>query len=268
MYDELGGDDLLPGFVEAGTADDTFYAAPVLLRRPRGLLPQGLLRGRRRRGADDARRVRRGRHARCRRPTPAGRPTSPASGSPARTGTTAPPGSTRNGGDLAVQEDGEPGRGAVRAPSRSRASAEVQDLFTNATSAPRDADSNEPWVPFNDGESAMFSAPTWARWSIDLPQCNQGVDPEDESEEADGRSRRAAGLQRGADRRLPAARPGGGRSRPRFRRRVQHRHPGEVPAPGAGQEPAADHLQRGVPDDAGRERADPRATAEYADAAG
>src|SRR5699024_10486357 len=28
MYEDLGGDDLLPGFVEAGTYDDTFYAAP------------------------------------------------------------------------------------------------------------------------------------------------------------------------------------------------------------------------------------------------
>jgi N,N'-diacetylchitobiose transport system substrate-binding protein len=39
-------------------------------------------------------------------------------------------------------------------------------------------------VPFNNGEAAMFSAPTWARWSIDLPQCNKGVDPEDDSDEA------------------------------------------------------------------------------------
>ena len=30
----------------------------------------------------------------------------------------------------------------------------------------------------------MFSAPTWARWSIDLPACNKAVDPEDTSEEA------------------------------------------------------------------------------------
>ncbi|MFC5860299.1 extracellular solute-binding protein [Agromyces flavus] len=28
-YDELGGDDLLPGFVEAGSYDDKFYAAPL-----------------------------------------------------------------------------------------------------------------------------------------------------------------------------------------------------------------------------------------------
>ena len=28
MYDELGGDNLLPGFVEAGSADGKFYAAP------------------------------------------------------------------------------------------------------------------------------------------------------------------------------------------------------------------------------------------------
>ena len=52
-------------------------------------------------------------------------------------------------------------------------------FFTEATSAPKDADSNEPWVPFNNGEAAMFSAPTWARWSIDLPECNKGVAAED-----------------------------------------------------------------------------------------
>jgi len=30
----------------------------------------------------------------------------------------------------------------------------------------------------------MFSAPTWARWSIDLPECNKGVDPDDKSDAA------------------------------------------------------------------------------------
>ena len=39
-------------------------------------------------------------------------------------------------------------------------------------------------MPFNNGESAMCSAPTWARWSIDLPECNKGVDPDDESDAA------------------------------------------------------------------------------------
>jgi N,N'-diacetylchitobiose transport system substrate-binding protein len=65
--------------------------------------------------------------------------------------------------------------------------AAVQDLFRSATHAPRDADSNEPWVPFNNGEAAMFSAPTWARWSIDLPECNKGVDPDDKSAEAEAK---------------------------------------------------------------------------------
>ena len=103
MYDELGGDDLLPGFVEAGTADDTVLrgarTTPAPARssttRTRSRPPASRCR---RRSPSSPRSPRP-----CRRPTPAGRPASPASGSPARTGTTAPPGSTRNGGDLAVQ---------------------------------------------------------------------------------------------------------------------------------------------------------------------
>lgn len=87
------------------------------------------------------------------------------------------------GGDFAVK-DGDQWKGALSDPKSVEGLEQVADLFANATNAPADADSNEPWVPFNAGQAAMFSAPTWARWSIDLPQCNKGVDPDDTSEEA------------------------------------------------------------------------------------
>lgn len=87
------------------------------------------------------------------------------------------------GGDFAVQ-DGDQWKGALSDPKSVDGLEQVADLFANATNAPADADSNEPWVPFNAGQAAMFSAPTWARWSIDLPQCNKGVDPDDTSDEA------------------------------------------------------------------------------------
>jgi N,N'-diacetylchitobiose transport system substrate-binding protein len=87
------------------------------------------------------------------------------------------------GGDLAVQE-GDKWVGGLSSPESQEALAKVQDLFSTGTTAPKDADSKEPWVPFNNGEAAMISAPTWARWSIDLPECNKGVDPEDKSEAA------------------------------------------------------------------------------------
>ena len=38
IQEDLGGDDLLPGLVDAGTYDDAFYAAPVLRRWPHRLL--------------------------------------------------------------------------------------------------------------------------------------------------------------------------------------------------------------------------------------
>ncbi len=88
-----------------------------------------------------------------------------------------------HGGELATQ-DGDTWAGALSSPESLAGLEEVQTLFASATSAPKDADSNEPWVPFNNGEAAMFSAPTWARWSIALPQCDQGVEADDTSEEA------------------------------------------------------------------------------------
>ena len=40
-YEDLGGDDLLPGFVEAGTYDGKLLRRPLLLGRPPGLLQEG-----------------------------------------------------------------------------------------------------------------------------------------------------------------------------------------------------------------------------------
>ncbi|MBX9243588.1 extracellular solute-binding protein [Actinotalea ferrariae] len=88
-----------------------------------------------------------------------------------------------HGGELAVQE-GDQWAGALSSPESQEGLTEIQRLFTEGTNAPRDADSNEPWVPFNNGEAAMFSAPTWARWSIDLPECNKGVAADDTSDAA------------------------------------------------------------------------------------
>lgn len=182
MYDELGGDDLLPGFVEAGTADDVFYAAPyysgaraVFYRtdffEAAGVQVPTTL--------EEFTAVART----LQEANPGGAPNFSGFWFPGQDWYNGTAWIYTRGGDLAVQEDGR-WTGALSSPESLEGLAEVQDLFTNATSAPRDADSNEPWVPFNNGEVAMFSAPTWARWSIDLPQCNQGVDPEDESAEA------------------------------------------------------------------------------------
>ncbi|MDT0166918.1 extracellular solute-binding protein [Actinotalea sp. AC32] len=182
LYEEVGGEDLLQGFVEAGSVDGTVYALPYYSGARAVFYRKDLLEA-----------------AGLEVPTTLDEFTETAialqeanpSGKPGFSGFWFPGQDWYNGtawiytygGELAVQ-DGDAWTGALSSPESQEALAEVQRLFTEATSAPRDADSNEPWVPFNNGEAAMFSAPTWARWSIDLPECNKGVDPEDTSDEA------------------------------------------------------------------------------------
>lgn len=176
MYDELGGDNLLPGFVDAGSADGNFYAAPYYSGARAVFYNKDAFAA-----------------AGVEVPTTLAEFTEIAK--KLQTDTQSGfwfPGQDwyngaawiyTNGGNLAVQ-DGDTWKGALSSPESIKGLEEVQDLFANATNAPADSDSNEPWVPFNAGQSAMFSAPTWARWSIDLPQCNKAVDPDDTSEEA------------------------------------------------------------------------------------
>ena len=176
MYDELGGEKLLQGFVDAGSADGKFYAAPYYSGARAVFYNKDAFAA-----------------AGVEVPTTLAEFTEVAK--KLQTDTQSGfwfPGQDwyngaawiyTNGGDLAVK-DGDAWKGALSSPESIKGLEEVQDLFATATNAPADSDSNEPWVPFNAGQSAMFSAPTWARWSIDLPQCNKAVDPDDTSDEA------------------------------------------------------------------------------------
>ncbi|MGY1803017.1 extracellular solute-binding protein [Blastococcus sp. SYSU D00922] len=182
LYEELGGDKLLPAFVDAGSVDDTVYALPYysgaravfyrkdLFEAAGVQVPTTLDQF-----AEAARTLQSA--------NPAGTPNFSGVWFPGQDWYNGIAWLNAYGGELAVQ-DGDQWVGALSSPESQEGLAKVQELFASATSAPRDADSNEPWVPFNNGESAMFSAPTWARWSIDLPECNKGVDPDDESDEA------------------------------------------------------------------------------------
>ncbi|MBO3084606.1 extracellular solute-binding protein [Cellulomonas fengjieae] len=176
LYEELGGDDLLPGFVDAGSADGAFYAAPYYSGARAVFYNKDAFAA-----------------AGVEVPTTLAEFTEVAKKlqSETQSGFWFPGqdwynGAAwiyTNGGELAVA-DGDAWKGGLSTPESIEGLQQVQDLFQNATNAPADSDSNEPWVPFNAGQTAMFSAPTWARWSIDLPQCNKAVDPDDESEEA------------------------------------------------------------------------------------
>lgn len=175
MKAELGGDKLLPGFVDAGSANGKFYAAPYY---------------------SGARAVFYNKDAFAKAgvqvPTTLAEFTTVAeklqAANPSGSGFWFPGqdwynGASwlyTNGGDFAVK-DGDSWKGALEDPKSITGLEQVQELFKNATKAPADANSDQPWVPFNNGQAAMFSAPTWARWSIDLPQCNKGVKQGDTS---------------------------------------------------------------------------------------
>jgi N,N'-diacetylchitobiose transport system substrate-binding protein len=182
LYDELGGKKLLQGFVEAGTVDGTVYALPYysgaravfyrkdLFAAAGATVPTTL-------AELTATAVK------IQQANPAGTPNFSGFWFPGQDWYNGTAWIYTHGGEIAVQ-DGDEWVGALSSPESQKALAEVQTLFQTGTNAPKDADSNEPWVPFNNGEAAMFSAPTWARWSIDLPECNKAVDPEDESDAA------------------------------------------------------------------------------------
>ncbi|WP_240674880.1 extracellular solute-binding protein [Cellulomonas endophytica] len=182
LSEELGGEDLLPGFVEAGTADGSVYALPyyagsrAVFYRKDHFAAAGVEVPRTLEEFGDA-------AVALQAANPSGEEGYSGFWFPGQDWYNGIAWVFSSGGDLAVQEGGT-WRGALAEPEAQAGLAQVQRLFAEGTSAPRDADSEEPWVPFNNGQAAMFSAPTWARWSIDLPECNQGVAADDESEEA------------------------------------------------------------------------------------
>lgn len=92
-----------------------------------------------------------------------------------------------HGGDIATL-DGDQWVGALSTPESIAGLTQWQELYQGASTAPQDGKDAEPWVPFNNGEAAMFMAPSWARWSVDeakaedlgalaLPGVDGGVAP-------------------------------------------------------------------------------------------
>ena len=165
--DDWGGDDLLQGFVEARQVRRQDVRRAVLRRLEVHLLPQGPLRAGGHRGADDDGRVRRRPPSTSRRPTPT-RPTSPASGSRARTGATA----SRSSGTPAVtsrSRTATSGRATLSAPESVEGLETVQTLMEQASGAAKDGNEENPQTPFCDGEVGMLSAPGWVKGLIEDP---------------------------------------------------------------------------------------------------
>ena len=226
-YETLGGDDLLPGFVEAGSYDGKFYAAPLysgarlVYYKKDALAAAGLT-----------------------VPTTLDEYISNgqalAAANPGKSGIWWPgqdwynalPYIWENGGEIAVA-DGEEWDAQLSSPESLAGLAQVQEVMTTASTAPKDGNETSPEVGFCDGTTLQLSAPSWVKWSILAPADAEAPGCPDQEENLGvyalpGHGRRCcAGL----------------------RRRLEHRHLGEVGSPRARPERAGDHPLRRVPDD-------------------
>jgi N,N'-diacetylchitobiose transport system substrate-binding protein len=167
---ELGGDDLLKGFVESGSYDGKFYAAPyyagsrlVFYRKDlfakAGLKPPQTL----------AEYVADG--AKLRQQNGAGR----FSGIyfPGQDWRNALPYIWSAGGDLAVQKDGK-WQGALSTPQSVAGLKQVQQVMQSSSGAAKDGNETDPQVPWCAGQIGMLSAPGWVKGSIIAPKDKGG----------------------------------------------------------------------------------------------
>lgn len=160
MKKDLGGDDLLPGFVEAGTYDGKFYAAPyysgarIVFYNTKQYADAGVS-----------------------VPTTldeyvdnAGKLADALPGVagvwyPGQDWYNALPFIWENGGEVAVQGDDGTWDAQFSSPESVKGLKQVQQLMESST-APKDGDETDLWVPFRQEKAATISAPSWAYWSI------------------------------------------------------------------------------------------------------
>lgn len=162
--DDLGGDDLLPGFVDGATVDGATYAVPYYagskyifyrkdLLKEAGLeVPTTL-----EEFVDTAVALKKA------NPEPA-----------SFSGFWFPGQDWRNGaafvwaagGELAVEDGGE-WTPALSSPESVAGLEMAQELFEQASGAPKDGNEADPWTPFCAGEVGMMSTPGWVKGLIE-----------------------------------------------------------------------------------------------------
>lgn len=162
-YDELGGDDLLPGFVEAGSYDGKFYAAPLysgsrlVFYKKDALESAGLSVP-----GDLDEYIANGEAL--------------AEANPGKSGIWWPgqdwynalPYIWENGGEVAVP-DGDQWDAQLSSDESVAGLEQVQQVMTNASLAPKDGNETNPQVGYCDGTTLQLSAPSWVKWSILAP---------------------------------------------------------------------------------------------------
>ena len=159
IYEDLGGDDLLPGFVEAGTYDGTLYAAPYYS-------------GARIVFYNTAQYATAGVEVPATLDDYVANAGAIASALPGVSGVYWPgqdwynalPFIWENGGEIAVL-DGDEWDAQLSSPESLAGLEQVAEVMATST-APKDGDETDVWVPFREEQGATLSAPSWAYWSI------------------------------------------------------------------------------------------------------
>lgn len=157
---ELGGDDLLPGFVEAGSWDGKLYAAPYYSGARVVFYNTSMY--------DQA-----GVSVPTTLDQYVSNGTTLAQALPGVSGVYFPgkdwynalPFIWENGGEIAVQK-GDKWDAQLSDDASVKGLEQVQTLMTQASLAPKDGDETDGWVPFRTEQAATYSAPSWAYWSI------------------------------------------------------------------------------------------------------
>ncbi len=163
--DDLAVDDLLPGFVDIGTYDGKFYAAPYYsgsrlvfyrtdLYEKAGLSVPTTL--------DEY--VANG--------------VALANANPGVSGIYFPgqdwynalPYVWEHGGEIAVQSDDGSWDAQLSSAESVSGLEQVQEVMSDASVAPKDGNEADPQVPFCEDKVAMLSAPSWVKWSILAPE--------------------------------------------------------------------------------------------------
>jgi N,N'-diacetylchitobiose transport system substrate-binding protein len=164
MYDELGGEKLLPSFVEAGDVDGAHYALPYYFGSRYMFYRKDIWSAA---GLDVPTTLAEFNEsaAKLRTDDQSG---FYIGGQDWRNGVSW---IFANGGDLAVK-NGDTWESSLSDPATIEGLTQLQQLFTDASHAPVTESDSTPWVNINDNEStgepeaATIIAPGWAHWSI------------------------------------------------------------------------------------------------------
>jgi N,N'-diacetylchitobiose transport system substrate-binding protein len=162
-YEALGGDDLLPGFVEAGSYDGKFYAAPLYSGARLVFYKKDAMSA-----AGQTVPTTLDEYVATGEALATANPGKSGIWWPGQDWYNALPFIWEHGGEVAVA-DGDEWDAQLSSAESVEGLAQVQEVMTKASLAPKDGNETSPEVGFCDGTSLQLSAPSWVKWSILAP---------------------------------------------------------------------------------------------------